>query len=96
MQEVAEEIQKGIELIKDTSKFTDAAFAALSQHAFAVILGEEDESAVTGCWVLTLTDITGAKELSSVDPITLKQSFSTLVTLILQFSKLNADGDQVK
>lgn len=47
MQEVAEEITKGIELLRDTDKFTEAGFEALVKHAFGVILGEVDESAIT-------------------------------------------------
>lgn len=98
MQEVAEEINKGIELIKETSKFTDAAFESLTKHAFGVILGEQDESAITGSFRFLSLALTteGSKELSSVDPISLKQSYSALITLILQFAKMNADADAVK
>ena len=95
MEEIAEDLLKGLEFLKD-DKFNDKAFDDLTKLAFAILLGESAESAIAGIWLYGCDSQTESKELSSVDPTTLKQSYSALVTLASQFAKLNADSEQVK
>eukprot|EP01126_Amoeba_proteus_P015221 TRINITY_DN1680_c0_g1_i12.p1 TRINITY_DN1680_c0_g1~~TRINITY_DN1680_c0_g1_i12.p1 ORF type:complete len:200 (-),score=38.68 TRINITY_DN1680_c0_g1_i12:86-685(-) len=85
MDELADEISKGVDLLKDANKFSDEAFTAIVKLSFAILTGEENEDALAKSALL-----------SSIDGALLKQTYATLTSLILQFSKLNADSNLVE
>lgn len=46
--ELAEEVSRGLELVRDAKRFTDLAWKQIVQLTFAILLGTKSEAAITG------------------------------------------------
>jgi len=80
MQDLSPEILKGVALLGNAKDVPETAFKPLTEMVFAILLRRIDE-----------TKISENPILSKLDPIVLKQAYSSLVSFVLEGAKINAD-----
>jgi len=80
MQDLSPEILKGVALLGNAKDVPETAFKPLTEMVFAILLRRTDE-----------TKISENPILSKLDPIVLKQAYSSLVSFVLEGAKINAD-----
>jgi hypothetical protein len=84
--DIAEELIKGVLLLKDTSKFNNAVFQEIVNLSFEILAGREK----------TEEDFLESKVLANIDKTVLKQIYAGLVTVILEAAKRKLDSIQFK
>lgn len=99
MQDLPQSVVKGVASFSSSKEFPDAAFRELIEGSFGVLLNKSSEEDILGTlegiFFIDLTSI-AAPNLSKLDAIDVKRAYGSLVSLILEAAKINADASLVK
>eukprot|EP01125_Pyxidicula_operculata_P008742 TRINITY_DN2905_c0_g1_i2.p1 TRINITY_DN2905_c0_g1~~TRINITY_DN2905_c0_g1_i2.p1 ORF type:complete len:197 (+),score=54.26 TRINITY_DN2905_c0_g1_i2:89-679(+) len=83
--ELSGDVTRGVEQLADPKRFSDAAYQALVKIVFDVILQKKTEDAL---WENEV--------LNGLDKILVKQGYASLVSIIIEFSKLGSETSEIQ
>lgn len=97
--ELSQDILKGLHELGDAKQVSDASFKDLVEIAFRVLLSKATEEKLQGNhrFIFFLLMFNSASpNLSKMDQILVKQTYSTFISFILEAAKYNTDPIQLK